>query len=116
VKLTPFRLIAIIAIEIVILLAAWSVFSQEKVVYGPQVVLKVDHTLQGEKYAVPQATVYFRLAPVSGPTVNTPLDRGDTMICHMFDLRDSAGMHVAFKCGEDVYLVHALGLSGLKDK
>lgn len=110
------RKLLFILAEVLLLLAAFVAFSQEKVVYGPQVVLKVDHTFQGEKYAVPQATVYFRLMPVSGPTVNTPLDRGDAMICHMFDLRNESGLHVAFKCGDDVYLVHAIGLSGIKDK
>lgn len=128
-KLTVPRLLLAILIEIiviVILIACVKVHASQIHIkvppdeppdYGPQVVMVVDHVADEKKYVVPQAVVWYKLAPLSGPTAKAPMNKGDLMICNAFDMKDQeGGMHIAERCGGDIYLVTAVGMSPLKDK
>ncbi|MHB8503148.1 MAG: hypothetical protein ACYDHE_19675 [Candidatus Acidiferrales bacterium] len=119
-KLTVTRLVIFILIEVLILLIAVAVFAQISFKlppdpppqYGPQVVLKILKSEKGKKRAVPEAIVWFSLTPLTGPTAQAPLSPGDYLLCRDFTLTDEAGgLHIAVRCGDDTYLVDAVGLA-----
>jgi hypothetical protein len=130
-KITVPRMLLIIAIEILVLLilAACVLRAQDEPSvrhvtvppteypkFGPQIVMTVDHEQDGKRYVVPKAVIWYRLTPLSGPTAKSPLAKGDAMLCNAFDMKDQeGGMHIAEKCGEDVYLVDMIGMKPPKE-
>jgi hypothetical protein len=113
VKLTWPRLLLFIVLELlIILLVLCAIHAQEPVGgYGPQVVLTVIDAKGDKRWVVPQATVWFKLEPLGGPTAKAPLSRGDYLLCNDFTMKDQeGGLHVAVRCGEDTYLVEAIGM------
>jgi hypothetical protein len=118
-RLTWPRLILFVIIElIVILIAKCAVKAQEPAGgYGPQVVMTVLKSENDKKWVIPVGAVWFKLAPLSGPTAKSPLAKGDFLLCRNFDMKDQeGGAHVAVRCGDDVYLIEAFGIKPLEEK
>jgi hypothetical protein len=129
VKITVPRMLLFILLEVLVLLIAFAVFANTATVqevetvhtrytipptdpkYGTQIAMIVDRTEDTKKIVIPQAIVWYRFAPLSGPTAKAPLSKGDIMLCNAFDMKDQeGGMHIAERCGEDVYLVDSVGM------
>jgi hypothetical protein len=78
--------------------------------YGPQVVLKVDHSAGGKMWVVPQAKVWFRIGPVMADSHPAPLSDGTLMLCRPYDLKATNGTFLAVRCGFDSYIVQSVGM------
>ena len=100
----------IIIVELGIIFVATAP-SQEPTEYGPQVVMQVQRLENGQKVVEPKATVLLSLKPVEGPTAQAPLVPGAYMLCRQFNLRTTRGFQVAFRCGDDTYVLQGLGLA-----
>lgn len=99
-----------IAVELGLILVG-AALSQEQTEYGPQVVMQVQRLENGQKVVEPKATVFFSLKPLEGPTSQAPLAPGDYMLCRQFNLRTGRVFQVAFRCGDDTYVLQGLGLA-----
>jgi hypothetical protein len=100
--------IAIALLTLGLFLAA-AALAQEKVQESPQFVLRVSGTEDGRMYVVSDSSTIFFSVKSSSPTA--PLTKGDFLICHVHDFKDSAGVtHVSFKCGADEYIVQTVGI------
>ena len=78
--------------------------------YGPQVVLKVDHSENGTMLVVPQAKVWFRIGATSSDIHPAPLPDGTLMLCKAFTFRSTEGAHIGLQCGLDTYLIRNVGM------
>ena len=84
--------------------------SVDSIEYGPQVVLNVDHSANGQIWVVPQGKVWFRIAPLTPEQHLAPLPNGTNMLCREFAFNAPEGVHIGLKCGVDTYLMQAVGL------
>jgi hypothetical protein len=120
-RITIPRLILFILLELLIIIVAKCAIGQEPPTpiggYGNQVVFTVLKTEGEKKWVLPQAAVWFKLAPLSGPTAKSPLAKDDFLLCQDFTMKDQeGGYHVACRCGEDTYLIEAIGLRPFEEK
>lgn len=78
--------------------------SQERLVEGPQVVMRVIPGALGPWLAVePQdVTVSLGLVPENPEDHYAPLSPGDTLLCHSFT---PDGTHYGYRCGMNRYMV-----------
>lgn len=82
--------------------------------FGPQVVFVMDHSIDDRRYVVPKATVFFSIVPMEG-THPAPLNHGDYLLCRSHDIHTDKGTFIAFRCGQDDYIVQTVGMKPEKE-
>lgn len=101
-----------IVVAAALTLTGGRIYSQESspIEYGPQVVLRVDHSAGGKMWVVPQANVWFRIGPITSEQHPAPLPDGTNMLCRAYDLKATNGTFLAVRCGFDSYIVQSVGM------